>query len=297
MQNDDSLIRAINTFLVSAVAFTLMLGTIAPCISLAQEPTWVTVKGEAPLKTGEQDSARQFAIAAAERNAIIQVLATDVTVDTLLVNLRLSGSIIRAIPYGKVIRTKILEEGPASIPEGADTGNGEIYRVRIKAAVQRLFDKNDTSLQLEAGLNQTLFNDGDPLEIRIQSALPCYFAIFNILEGNTIVQLLPNNLSRDNRLAAGTQYIFPGKKEQKKNITLHVHLPEDKRAVTESIYILALPQPFELSSLEVQQHAFGIFKGRRTFMQDVIRAVVTTPFSQRAEKLIQYEIRKPAKRK
>jgi hypothetical protein len=62
--------------------------------------------------------------------------------------------------------------------------------------------------------------------------------------------------------------------------------------VTESIYILALSRPFEFHSAGIQEGIFGIYKGRTAFMKDLIREMVGIPLNQRAEVLMQYDIRK-----
>ena len=275
----------ISTFLI---AFWILapLGTTA-----AQEITWVTVEGSVPLSKKNQDKARQEALAAAERNAVIEALASRITLDNLLVNLRLAGTILGAIPYGKVVQKEILEEGPASI-KTASSKKLKVYRVRIKAAVTPEEEENESGFQLNAALNQIIFKEGDELEIHLQSNRTCYFAVFNILEGNTIVQLLPNSRSTKNQLPANVNYTFPGEKERKDRLTLRLYLPKGKQAITEAIYVMALLKPFELTSMKVQDQSFNTYSGQRTFMKDVIRAAVTVPMSQRAEALLQYEVRK-----
>ena len=105
----------------------------------------------------------------------------------------------------------------------------------------------------------------------------------------------PSSLYPDNRLAADENFSLPSAKDREKGIKLRVHLPEGKKAATDSILIMALLQPFHLVPQQVQKHSPGVYDGRRTFMQDVIREIVTIPPSDRSEKLIQYEIRKNGK--
>lgn len=272
--------------------FTGLVGAQLPS---AQDVIWVTAEGRVPVSTDDTKKARDQAIAAAERNAVAEALASAISIETLLVNLRLSGSIVGAIPFGKVVSKVILEEGPVKLRSSGSTSQDTLYRVRLKAGVVRETGGEDPTFYLNAAINQSIFKDGDELEIHIRSTKDCYFAIFNILEDKKIIQLLPNQLSRKNFLANDESFTFPAAQDRKRGLKLLVHLPENKEAVTESIYILALSHPFEFKTIGAQEGIFGVYNGRTVFMKDLIREVVGIPLESRAEALMQYEIRKTNK--
>jgi hypothetical protein len=232
---------------------------------------------------------------AAERQAVAEALAKGISVETLLVNLRLSGSIVGAIPHGKVVEKKMLEERLVKAAGGDSNNKKQLFRVRIKAGVAREAGNEGPSFHLQAALNQAIFKEGDELQIHVRSTKDCYFAIFNILEDQKVIRLLPNYLSRKNFLSTNENFVFPGSKDRKKGIKLIAHLPDKKTTTTESIYILALTRPFELKSIKVQEGIFGVFNGKTIFMKDLIREVVGIPLANRAEVLMQYEIRKAKK--
>jgi hypothetical protein len=270
----------------------LLIGLIWLGPASAQEVVWVTVDGEAPVSGGNREKARGLAIRAAERNAVAQALASGITVETLLVNLRLSGSIMGAIPYGKIVQKKILDEGLLHAEEAKASGRGAVYRVRMKAGVVRDSGGTDPSFFLNAGINRSVFKDGDALEVHIQSSKNCYLSIYNILEDKKITRLFPNYLSGENYLPADKIYVFPGSKRHDKGIKLRVHLPENKKSVTESIYILAVSQRQNLSSVRAQEAVFGVFDGQTAFMRDLIHEVANIPLDRRAEAFMQYRIQK-----
>ncbi len=260
--------------------------------AVARDLIWVTVEGEAPVVAGATDKARGQAIAAAERQAVAVALAKGISVNTLLVNLRLSGNIVGAIPFGRVVKKKILKEQLVNAANDEASQQAQRFHVRMRAGVVKETGGEDLSFHLDATINQSVFKDGDELEIHIRSTKDCYFTIFNILEDQKVIRLLPNYLSQKNFLAANESYIFPGTKDHHKGLRLRVHLPPKRAHVTESIYILALAHPFELKSINVREGIFGAFNGQTIFMQDIIREVVGIPIANRAEALIQYEIRK-----
>jgi hypothetical protein len=274
------------------IAVFILIGLFGGRAADAQELIWVTVEGSAPVVDGDTKKARQQAIMAAERQAVADALAKGISVETLLVNLRLSGSIVGAIPFGRVAQKKILEERVAKAAGGGASNQDRLFHVRMKAGVVREAGGEDPLFHLDAAINQSVFKDGDELEIHIRTTKDCYFAIFNILENQKVIRLLPNYMSRKNYLATNENFTFPGTKDRKKGLRLVAHLPQNKTTTTESIYILALTRPFELKSIKVQEGIFGVFNGQTIFMKDLIREVVGIPLESRAEALMQYEIRK-----
>jgi hypothetical protein len=273
----------------------ILFGLLESRTALARELIWVTVEAEAPVVSGNTSKARQQAIMAAERQAVVDALAKGVTVDTLQVNLRLSGSIVGAIPFGKVAEKKILEQGLIKTAGGGSSKQDRRFRVRMKAGVARQTGAEDPTFHLDAAINQSVFKDGEELEIYLRSTKACYFAIFNILENQKVIRLLPNYLSRKNHLSMNENFTFPDTKDRKKGLKLILHLPANKTITTESIYILALPHPIELKSIKMQEGIFGVFNGQTVFLKDLIREVVGIPLESRAEALMQYDIRKTKK--
>ena len=219
------------------------------------------------------------------------VLAPEITAETLLVNFRLSGSILGAIPYGKVVQNKIVSEGLVK-SNNKDMGERKGYHVKIKAGVAEQTDGEDTSFYLDAGINQSVFKDGDELKIHIRSTKKCYFAVFNILENNKIIFLFSNNLFKTNHLTANEKFIFPGEKARKKGFKIRIHLPESKTVATESIYVIALLHPFTLEFGNVKKDQRGIINDQKALMKELIRKVVGISAKNRAEALMSYEIQK-----
>lgn len=258
----------------------------------AQNGIWVTVEGTAPMTTGNTKKARKMAIVDAEKRAVAEALTTDISIESLLVNLRLSSGFAEAIPFGRVVTMEVLDEGPVPSTGVEVAHQAMLYRVQIKACVVRETSGRDPSFNLDATINKSVFKDGDELEIKIRSTKDCYLAIYNILEDNKIIRLHPNYLSSKESLAAGVDFIFPGARNSENDLKLLLHLPKNKDAVTESIYILALTHPFESKALEVQEGIYGVYNGDTALMKDLIREVASIPLTSRKEVLMQYAIRK-----
>jgi len=255
----------------------------------AQDVRWVTVEGEAPVEQGKEGDARKQAIDNVLRNAVREALGNAVSIETLIVNLRLSGGIMGSIPYGRVVEQMILEEGEVAARREGEEKSSRVYKVKMKVGVAEDTSGMDPAFRVESSLNNSSFHDGDVMLITIRSTKDCYIAIFSITEDEKVIRLIPNRFKPNNFIKANTSFQFPDKEDRGKGITLKAHLPGTKNSATESIYVIATKQPI-LINPGVQEGIFGIYDGKTAFMDDLIKDVVTIPLSERAEKLMQYQV-------
>lgn len=272
-----------------ALIFILCNGLLVSSL-MAQDLIWVTVEGKAPIVNISVEEARSRAIEDAERQAIEEAIGMDISAETLIVNLRLSGSILGAIPHGRVIKKQILEEGEREIPKKGQETPPPLYWVKMKAGVGEEDTGIDHSFSLEASLNHSNFKEGDEMAIRLKPTKDCYCSVFNILEDEKVLRLIPNLFKQDNFLPANKTFFFPDDNDKGKGISLRAHVPEDKDTVTESIYVVALKQPLGLGTLKMEEGVFGLYDGQTVFMKELIREIIGIPLSERAEQFIQYTI-------
>lgn len=271
--------------------FVLQFAIPVPSLP-ARNVQWVTVEGIALMEDTSKEEARNRAMEDAMHKAVEQVVGINISVETLLVNLRLSGSIVGVIPYGRVVDKEIIEEGVEPILKKGQTVPSLQYRVRMKAIVAAETTGADPYFRVNASLNRPSFNDGDEMLITIKPTKDCYVSVFIILEDEKVIRLIPNRLKKDNFLKADQTFSFPDNDDKTKGIKLRVHMPEEKDAVTETIYILALEQPLKSNAAGFQESIYGIYNGETAFIKDLIKEIIAIPPGKRAEKLMQYQIRK-----
>ena len=271
--------------------FVLQFAIPVPSLP-ARNVQWVTVEGIALMEDTSKEEARNRAMEDAMHKAVEQVVGINISVETLLVNLRLSGSIVGVIPYGRVVDKEIIEEGVEPILKKGQTVPSLQYRVRMKVIVAAETTGADPYFRVNASLNRPSFNDGDEMLITIKPTKDCYVSVFIILEDEKVIRLIPNRLKKDNFLKADQTFSFPDNDDKTKGIKLRVHMPEEKDAVTETIYILALEQPLKSNAAGFQESIYGIYNGETAFIKDLIKENIAIPPGKRAEKLMQYQIRK-----
>lgn len=257
----------------------------------AEDASWVTVEGNSSMENITKEDARRFAIEDAERNAVEQVAGVTVSADTLVSNFTLSADVISAIPYGKVIEREIITEDIIVIKDETKTRPSSIYHVKLKAKVAKEKGNIDPYFKLEASLNRTVFKDGEEMQIKVKPQRDCYITIFNILEDDSVLTLIPNRYIKDTLVKANEYLVFPDEGIKKMGINLKVHGVEGKNITKEKIYILCFKQPVDFDN-KFEEGLFSIYKGSSAFIKELKSEVVDIPLSERAEKYLPYEIRK-----
>lgn len=268
----------------------LLLVWIVGVSSALAETDWLTVKGSARFRGTEESRARNLAIEDAHREAIYQALVKDICVEDLFVSLRLSGAIMGTIPCGRVTASKILTETVVSATASRGAEPLSEYRVKLEARVSECQTEPGPGFRLDANLNKGVFNAGDPVILTLATTRDCYYYVFNILEDEKVLQLVPNRLKKGNRLRAGKSTQFPSRADTARGIRPIAHPLPNVSRTTEALYILGLQRPVDFSTTGIQEGLFGQYDGRTAFMKTLVRVVATIPVNQRAEQLIRYQI-------
>jgi hypothetical protein len=256
-----------------------------------EEITWVTVEGTAIMDKTNKEEARTLAREDALRRARAQVVGSSVSAESLAVNLKLSGGLVAVIPYVRVKETEIIEEGVVNAAPAESAASAQMYRVLMKTGMVEETTGTDPAFKLEASLNRTSFLDGEEMKIRMKATRDCYVAVFIIMEDGKVLRLLPNRFKNSILLKTGEPFSFPDEADKRRGMKLVVHMPDNK-AGNESIYILALKQPFSYDADRFQEGIYGVYDGSTAFMNDLVQEIAGIPLKDRAEQFLQYQIRK-----
>ena len=256
----------------------------------AQDASWVTVEGIAAMENVTKEEARRIAIENALGRAVEEAVGSNIVAETIVINYRISGDIVKVMPYGRVIDREIIEEGVGEIREEGQTTPALIYRVKMKAKVIQEKGTIDPYFKINATLNRAVFKEGDDMLIKVIPTKDCYVTIFNILEDEKVIILIPNRYRGDNFIKAHETFIFPNEDDKRRGIKLISHAAEGRKAVTETIYVLGLKQPLRFDTARFRVGIFGVYKGKTAFINDLIKEIIDIPPSERAESFLQYRI-------
>lgn len=282
--------RTRNLFLIHFLQFTIFI-VFFTFPTFAQESNWVTVEGSAALENVTKEEARRLAIEDAMRKAVEEVVGVSILAETLTINFRVSGDIVKAVPYGKVIDKEIIEEGVKELREEGKTTPSLIYRVKLRANVIKEKGDLDPYFKIDANLNRNVFKDGDEMMIKVKPTKDCYITIFNILEDEKVLMLIPNRYKKNNFIKANETFTFPDDNDKKKGIRLKIHKVTESKSIVETVYIIALKQPVNFDTAKFIEGIYGIYTAKSAFISDLIREIIEIPPCDRTEKFIQYEIK------
>ena len=256
----------------------------------SQDAKWVEVEGMASMENSTKEEARRMAVEEAMRKAVQEAVGVDILSETLVINFKVGAEIIKSLPYGKVLEKKVLAEGLREIRKEGEAVPILMYGVRMKSKVIVEPGRADPSFQISVSLNRDFFKAGEEVEIRASSTRDCYLNIFNILEDERVLILVPNHFRQENFVKANERFSFPNEADQKKGIRLKMHGLEGRKSIREAIYILALQQPLKFKAGKYREGILAKYSGKTAFIRDLVTEIIEIPPSERAEKFIQYQV-------
>jgi len=131
--------------------------------AFSQDSTWVTVEGIASIENVSKKEAKRLAMADAMRKAVEEVVGVDILSETVVINYKVSGDIIRAVPYGKVIGKKILKEEIVMTPQKESAIPFMAYKVKMRVNVVKEKGKGDPFFRIRAKLLRMFLKRGTRL--------------------------------------------------------------------------------------------------------------------------------------
>jgi hypothetical protein len=224
------------------------------------------------------------------RRAVEEAVGADIISETLVINLKVAADIIKALPYGKVLDREIIEEGVRETGKKGKLIPASEYRIKMKSEVFIEEGKADPNFKIAASFNRSFFKEGDEMEIRISSTRDCYLNIFNVLEDERVLILIPNHYRRENFVKANEAFTFPNDEDRRRGMKLKIHGLEGRKSIREAIYILGLQRPLRLNAVKYKEGIYTSYTGQTGFIKDFVKEIIGIPPSERAEKFIQYQV-------
>jgi len=275
------------------IIFILMWLFFSTAQVFGQDCEWVTADGIAPLENVTKYQARKMAIDDARRVAVEKAVGVEVLSETMVINYNVSGDVVRTIPHGRILKEEIIKEDIERIPNTDDRLPPYLaYKVTMKVQVAREKGTTDSFFRIKAETNRTVFKEGDDIVLRVTPTRDCYLSIFNVLEDESVLILIPNRFRQNNYVKANTTFVFPDENDKRKGIRLEAFVGEGKQKSDEIFHVLALKEPLNFDTARFSEGVFGVYAGKSGFVCDLVKDIVGIPLSQRAEKIIQYRITK-----
>ncbi len=214
---------------------------------LPQTSRWVIGIGKAAAVNISVNKARKLALERARINALQKIeLAVESRIQFLRAEngKQLLSSFIqlnRTAVRGRIVREDTLEW------KKYFSGDIPVYEVKLRVIAVPELGRPDPGFLLQLNLNQTSFRSGEEMTITVRSTRDCYLYLFNLIQGDTIIQIFPNALFKDNFLHADSLFIFPPS-NLRKFIGLEVKIAPGQSEVEEVILAVATRKKIPFTS-------------------------------------------------
>jgi hypothetical protein len=194
-------------------------------------------------------SAEQSQLTALQRAraaAIEQAAGVSVTSATLVTNFTVAADFIKTYSRGFIVAEKATWLPLGQYQKDPSTAPIPEYRVKIVADVYIPKQKSKV-IGLKADLNNTVFRAGEKAKVTIKTKRTARIALFNIMADDTVALLFPNAYEKENKLAAGVNFVFPAKDAK---IEMEMQTLSGHKKDAEAIFIIAWDEAREINILQ-----------------------------------------------
>jgi len=251
---------------------------------------WITKTGEAVLEGAiTVDDVKSLAKKRARDSAVEEAVGSFIKGSTLVYNYQVAEDIITSIRRGVIVAEEIVQEG-FKIPYPKQP---PVYNVTMRVKVMPVQPERKEGFKVSVSLPRVVFKEGEDVEITITSTKSAYLYVFDIFSDDMVTLLVPSRYLADNRISAGTEFVFPGAGLESKGIKLKAHLLPGSRKAIERVKVIAVTERIEFFEKAIKEAVFKEFDGRsNTLIVNLFQALADLDPSSWAEATAVYEIRK-----
>ena len=252
----------------------------------ADKPVWVEATGEAYL--GDLETPKEVKERAkrdAGVKAVEKAVGMFIKSQTLVSNYQLAEDLIYASVRGKITKLNVLHEG-------WDKGEGNLWKVKVRALVELVYPKRGDGLEIKLSLSKSDLKEGEEVRVFYQANRNCYVYIFSVAADGSVTLLLPNSLIRENLITPEKVHEFPPSGNEIKLKALF--LPDFKEnTAEEKIKVIATSNPENLLHSGFQEGLFKVYDARSTGMiSDLVKRLNQIDPSEWTEATAVYTIRR-----
>jgi hypothetical protein len=178
---------------------------------------------------------------------------------TVVYNHVLAEDLVQSIVRGIVTDEQVLDEGVREVGLQSNE-RATLYITKLKARVRPVQAERKAEFSLNVVLNQTVFREGEEVEIRVSSSHDVYLHLFSIGQDDAVTVLFPNRFAQDTVVRAEQPFVFPDDSQRAMGIRLRVFPPAGAKRATERIKVIATRKKRDLIKTKFRE---GVFKCTR----------------------------------
>lgn len=176
--------------------------------------------------------------------------------------------------------------------------NFPVYYVKLNALVAEEKGEPDPNFKVNIFMPREVFYDrgnkqkSDNLEFKIDASEDCYIYLFNILANDSVQLLIPNNYLKDNYFLPANAEQEYEKKIRSMGMSFTVGLPPGKVSQTEALYVVALKEKNDFTSVNLSKDDFSVIPTYKAAITDIMNWLIQINPNKRTEYFKSFEIRK-----
>ncbi len=257
------------------------------------EGVWVIVEAVVQLADDMTvQEARSRSRNEARRQAIEKAVGIFVKGNTVVYNHVLAEDIVQSIVHGIVADEQILDEGVREVGQQSNE-RATLYVTKLKARVRPVQAERKAEFSLKVALNQTVFREGEEVEIRVSSSHDVYLHLFSVGQDDSVTVLFPNRFAQDTLIRAERPFVFPDDSQRAMGIRLRVFPPAGAKRATERIKVIATRGKRDLIKAKFREGIFQVYEGKDTgLVTDLLRELALIEDADWAEATVPYEVYK-----
>lgn len=269
--------------------------TLSPDSSPKEGGEGVWVIAEATVQLADDmtiQEARSRSRNEARRKAIEKAVGIFVIGKTVVYNYVLAEDLIQSIVRGIITDEQVLEEGVHGVGQQSNKQT-TLYTTKLKARVRPVQAERKAEFTLKMVLNQTVFREGEEIEIRVSSSHDVYLHLFSVGQDDAVTVLLPNRFVQNTLILAEQQFVFPDDSQRTLGIRLRVFPPAGANHATERIKVIATRKKHDLVKSKFREGIFQIYEAKDTgLVTDLLRELALLEETDWTEATVPYEIYK-----
>ena len=192
------------------------------------------------------------------------------------------SSITQQTSKGIITKKELLKD------ETISNGNQLLKVITIKVKVENQESEKDPTFQISANLNREYFQNGEELELTVNSSKDCYLTILNVCSNDSVYVLFPNNYRKDNFIKSGEVFNLPNSDDKRIGLYFPVNLLTNKNEDLELIKVIATKEKIDFSSV----YSFSAYGTYKTALRDLQNWLLKIPRNEIEEIDLQYFIGK-----
>ena len=136
------------------------------------------------------------------------------------------------------------------------------YSATMRVKIMPVQPERKEGFNVFITLTRAVFKEGEDVEIRIKTTKSAYLYVFDVFGDDMVTLLVPSRYLTDNRISAGTEFVFPGAGLESKGIKLKAHLLPGSRKAIERVKVIAVTERIEFFEKGIKEAVFKEFDGR-----------------------------------